>query len=307
MNDDLGIDISSTKLPYIACRGSKPVIIHKSKVEVANTLIPRYRTYIMFSGHGLTHLDLPGPLQETIDEIRTYDGSIKPLPAPEEFAKLVRSKYLSARTVDGVILDITQKRELIDEFIDGEFLKTDIAQYSFENLMTGLEVRWNDLVELQARNLLRGRILILKTGWERLAERDMDISDPYFEFRHPYLVHPYLTMDTLRKILDEGVEGVGTDAYCLENPAYFTIGRSVPEYASHYLERFATHNRKQFLPVLVTLLTEFKVYLKNLRGLYQKELQTVPREYICGKSTIVPVDFGDTDMCLAKVFFKREV
>jgi len=138
----------------------------------------------------------------------------------------------------------------------------------------------------------------LKTLGSRL-----DYSNSYFELRHPYLIHPYLSETLLSKLIDKyGIAGIGSDTYCLENPMRFSQKHNIPPFARNYYKKF-NEAKDPYPPILVKLLTERLLYICNLKNL---ALFNNNLKLIYGKITIIPFPFGNRDSNLVRVFFKNE-
>jgi kynurenine formamidase len=291
------IELSCTDIKYTPCRGNMPSYTIKYPINLGQSVA----SAVFFSVHSITHFDLPWTIEDRIKDIREKDSDVRPLPMPEEINE-VMIEYNKIKLFDTVVIDITNKlTEMKKKYIDEEtkYIHSDLDEFKFRDLMDSLMITPEDLEEVPEE--LDDRFILFKTGWKDLNPRVVNLTNPYFELRHPYLIPPYLEYDTMKWLVkDKGIKGIGSDSYGLENSIYQTNPHYLPKYAKEY---YYNYKKPTFPPVLVTLMSERRYYLKNLRHF---EHIITKKGYALGKIHIIPFSLGNRDANLARVFFRTE-
>lgn len=297
---DLGKEISSTSLKYPVFRGNRSPLI--TRVERDAPLEPS--SFIAFSIHNMTHMDLPWCIEDKIEEIKINNPRIGSLPEIAEIDNVVK-RYANIMQLDTVIINISKKREFLEGYLDREtgFIRGDITSDSFDELMARLEITERDL-KGQLGNL-RGKFVIFHTDYDLFWRRATNFSNPYFELRHPYLIHPYMLYDNLlSKLIDDlDVKGIGSDTYGLESPLHFIHRHIIPNYAKNFYS-ILKETRLPYRPVLAKLMLNNKIYIKNLKNIDQISNIYNDDKWAKGVATIIPFALGNRDANLVRVFFK---
>lgn len=300
---DYGIELSFLTLKYPTYRGNTPAIL--TSIGREGALQPY--TYMAFSVHSLSHMDLPWCIETQIEEMRRFDPTLKPLPKPERMNEVMKF-YSTIKVFKTVVIDITDKQKKLMKYVSGnsEVLKSDISSDSFEDLMQVLKITKKDIEEKISLDKLTGKFILFKTNYDLFSGRAADFSNSYFEFRYPYLLAPYFEYgeNLLTQMIDElKIAGIGSDSYGLENPIYFVNRHNLPRYAIDYYEKYNRRRKLPFAPVLAKLMTEQKYYLKNLKNL--RKIKT-DKYYAFGELTVIPFAFGNRDANGVRAFFRGE-
>lgn len=297
---DLGKEISSTSLKYPVFRGNCSPLI--TSIERDAPLEPS--SLVAFSIHNMTHMDLPWCLENKIEELKSINPRIGSLPDISEIDNVIK-RYANIMQFDTIIIDISMKRKFLEGYLDREtgFIRRDITSDSFDELMARLEITERDLMG-QISNL-KEKFVIFHTGYDLFWRRATNFSNPYFELRHPYLVHPYMLSENLlsKLIYDLDIEGIGSDTYGLESPLHFIHRHIIPNYAKNFYNTFRT-SRLPYRPVLTKLMLKNKIYIKNLKNIDQIRNIYANDKWAKGVTTIIPFALGNRDANLIRVFFK---
>jgi len=184
------------------------------------------------------------------------------------------------------------------------YIKSDISPDRFNELMSILEIRIDDMKMPidKLKDNLKDKFIIFKTGFDKFWKVSQNYSNPYFELRYSYLVHPYMSKELINKLIYEcSIEGIGSDSYGLENPLHFINKDSIPPYANLLYKDFKFKNIK-YRPVITRLMTERKLYIKNLKNIDIEIDKT--KGFIEGKLTIIPFALGNRDANVVRAFFR---
>lgn len=301
-SNELGIEISNISFKYPVFRGNHSAFL----AETYRQVLPQNPTsFIAFSIHNLSHMDLPWCIENQIDEILKNDKNVRPIPSLDEISDLMED-YSKVKEYDSIIIDISDKRDHLEKFLDLQknYIRNDISPDSFFELMKKLEISMNDMKvpidELEEK--LKNKFIIFKTGFDKFWKISQNYSNPYFELRYSYLIHPYISAELINKlILEYHIEGIGSDTYGLENPLHFINKESIPPYANLLYTEFKLKNIK-YRPVITRLMTERKVYIKNLKNI-TIEIDKA-KGFIEGKLTVIPFALGNRDANVVRVFFR---
>ncbi len=294
MDIEQAIDLTETRVPYTMCRGNPGFTTYSARNY---TELQTY-SVVSFSIHALTHCELPWCIEEQMKEIRAKSKKLhlKDLPPHEEMNEVLKD-YAKVVKFDAVVIDLTYKRDrLRKEFVDREsgHIYEELDSHRFGDLMKLLKITRDDFSKIEDSRL-QDKFLLFRTGWTDFNLRTVDLNNPYFELRHPYLCNPYLDTDLARwLVLDKGVKGMGSDSYGLDNPICYCHPHYVPKYARTYY--YDTEQAPEVRCVLSLLVTERRYYLKNLLNLDKITTNE-------GELLIIPFVLGTRDANLAKVFF----
>lgn len=72
---------------------------------------------------------------------------------------------------------------------------------------------------------IENKVLLINTGWTDFIPRYKDLSAPFWDAFHPYLLHPYLDNQALKFLSNKKVIGLGVDSTSLEFPLQAAIER----------------------------------------------------------------------------------
>ena len=300
-NHDLGIELSNLSLMYPVFRGNYPGI----KTSIQRQILPLSpASFVAFSIHNLSHIDLPWCIEGQKDEIiRSGDKIAENLLDLRKIEKIM-SFYSKIFIENSVVIDITSKKQLLEKYIESEngLISRDISGDQFYELMNNLEIVEKDLIHPISH--FRDKILIFKTNYNIYFSKSNDYNSSYFELRYPYLTHPYINEDLLLKLInDYQIKGLASDTYGLENPLYFINQHEIPAYAKYYYKK-KRNKLKRYRPVLSNLMANQKIYAKNLKNL--EKIDTEARKYAYGLLTIIPFPLGNRDGNAVRVFFKED-
>ena len=138
-----------------------------------------------------------------------------------------------------------------------------------------------------------------KSNYDQFCRNALNFANPYFELRHPYLLHPYISERLILSLIEDyHIAGIGSDTYGLENPLIFSNERFLPPFSKDLFKS----RKKSIRPlVLAKLMTYRKIYIKNLKNIPE----TGNKSFKKGKITIIPLVLGNIDANICRVFLKE--
>ena len=181
------------------------------------------RYELKFSAHSVTHFDLPWALPP----VSTHT-MIPSLDKPKA-ATLLRA-YMEPFWEEAVVLDFRNRVKLVEKLEDKRsgLLKWNKPEPDhILSVLEKLKISLEDIKRAVGGNLdkLRGKLVLIWTGWiPRFVPRDLYCDHPFYEGMHPFLVHPFLSTNAARSLVDRdcvGVAGVCSDTSNLEFPLDF--------------------------------------------------------------------------------------
>jgi hypothetical protein len=122
-------------------------------------------------------------------------------------------------------------------------------------------------------NSLDNKIVCFKTLWDTfLVNSHPDLSHPYWNSFHPYLLHPFLDLDAVEYLNSLNILGIATDTPGIDCPLYDVVDRfSIPELIQLRNAVFSGKSPlinlapdKRFRLVHHSFLSMSKHYIKNL-------------------------------------------
>jgi kynurenine formamidase len=298
-----GIELSSFEIQrYVPIRGKLPGEVFEYKPEK----IPNLYSRIHFCPHSVTHMDLPWGIEK--DSLQTaQDGEgVGTIPERPEERIALMEHYSRIEFPETLVLDFSSKADcvkkgyidsrtgLIDEGIDGN---------AFEKLMSFLEIKTTeDILALASEGEIRHKFLIIVTNWaDEFSRTSHSLDNPFFELRHPYLVYPFLSFETIKWLVNvEKIQGIACETPGIDNPAYYSTPHFAPLYASKYLDNL----KPAFRPVSTVTLTNGLYYIMHLANTnLLKEKGILESNRCFGTTCIIPISLGLRDANLVKVIF----
>ncbi len=289
------------------CRQDRPSIVN----ETRSPHVFQVYSDVAFSIHSVTHIDLPGAVGPEEEQAMLSDPNMKHVPSiPRDPEKIVETLefYSKTQIFDSVVLDFSARAKEFNEryvnSVDG-LIYQDIDENVFNNLIRSLEIDFEeDLLRLTTESEIRGKFVIIKTGWgEEFDTMSSNLANPYFFFRHPFLTHPFLNQRTAKWLVENcQIRGIGCDSPGIDNPMYYTRPHFLPAYTKSYYYSIFQKESPKFRPTSLFLLCNRLHYVKDLDN-----LRFLNGDKCFGTLCIIPVSFNLRDANLVKVFFKKEL
>jgi kynurenine formamidase len=267
---------------------------------------------VHLSPHSVTHMDLPWALARMSPDYASLAGQ-----------KLRMARYTTTLVFDAIVLDLRDKQR----FLEGALASTPLGEFKpvrrlepeeVRDLNTDLLITRRDILgALQgAENptrehlALKERFVVLHTGWrERYAKGWHDLSNPAWEFLHPYLTHPYLNDETADWLVRCGIKGIGIDSSNMECPLYMLDPDLAPKYAEVQREywRKTVSSNGLFEPVHGRILRSGTLLVESL-AIYSRDLDPYYRGHLIrGKLWSFPLHIRNLpDSCLTSIIFEPE-
>jgi kynurenine formamidase len=230
-------------------------------------------------------------------------SEIEELPAPLRMRmremykrrKDLMKKFYAPMLCPCAVIDLRRKLDIIldrreipyDPAIDTDTL--DISEDAFIQLHKDLEIASEDLAPLSGA--IKGKIVLFRTGWEQFQTGD-SYNHPRWEAWSLYLTYPYLGESGTKFILNEGVEGVGSDTADLEDPLFYVLkNKSRQPYLT--LRTFKETQLSEYRPLHTNLLSEGKWLLEGLSNL--KSIPCETNKTCFGYLLICPFPVGSEE------------
>jgi kynurenine formamidase len=204
-------------------------------------------------------------------------------------------------------LDFSEKCKIIKDCLDHEtgHIRSDLEEEGFEKLMRSLEITRNDIENSLNDSGLKesdisGSLLVLRTDWRKnFGARVSDLNNQFFEFRHPFLINPFLELETIKWLVEDinpQLKGIGTDSPSLNDPICYIRPESLPRYSRRYYNKYKKYS---FRPFSIYVLNNYKYYIKNMVNLGKCQANGI----IPAKTLLIPFYLNLRDACPAKLYF----
>jgi kynurenine formamidase len=249
-------------------RGRRTPFILQEEFESRDRARSEKSASVFFSLHIATHADLPFALYWDAIE---FLGEVLPEKMKEKMRTLTKKrdkmmkKYYMPHVYPCTVLDLTSKFKLVNAIIEAsqqDVVKKetlDIGEEAYRHLHKMLEISEKNLSPLSGK--VEGNIVLFRTNWE--AFRMADLYSPNWEAWSAYLTHPYLGKEGTAFLLDQKVEGVGSDAPNIEDPLYYIS--HVGSYQASLIRKLAKEvDLLPYRPVHTLFLLENKWLLEGV-------------------------------------------
>ena len=223
------IDLTSYMTKGLAARGTLAPNI------LTNPALNAKRSFSVVSAsiHSTTHIEFPWTFRtENIVESDYPEGECPFPPLADPSAEEILKDYHRTKVFRALIIDFSERNTIIENALsnhgiaelDGipQLLSPDMPSKEYDTLLEELCISFDSIAaKLPTTRLLSGTFLAIYTGWERWRPSFKNIDHPFFEAVHPFLLHPYLDETSIQRLLNAGIEGLGTDTYGSECPLYY--------------------------------------------------------------------------------------
>jgi len=135
---DLGTEISSINIKYPVFRGNHASFMSSNDGDLS--LYPN--NFISFSIHNMTHMDLPGCIENQITKINQNSAQTQVADIMKDYSRIIET--------NAYIVDISKKELFLSRFIDKDtgFISRELEGHSFIEIMNQLEIKRDDLEPL---------------------------------------------------------------------------------------------------------------------------------------------------------------
>ena len=287
-------------------------------------------TNVSFCIHNVTHCDLPwqidwGRVLSMNEKVELYSSlfdrteliSLANRLLDNDLKKVDMEQYLNPASFPCVIWDITDRQEILEKYLDSNerdssimpmyvrpTLEPVVAAKMFEDLKISVDILAKTFST--AKNPLKGKFLIFKTGWINRFEPQADfrnLNNPLFEAWHAFLTYPYLDEESVRFLISEGVCGIGSDSIGLETPLFYVDPQS-HNFQGYLRSISKIETQAPWGPVHLGFLAHKIFLLESLTNLEGVEMKA--NELVNGTLFLFPLPLGVEDAVLERVFFEPE-
>jgi len=202
----------------IRYRRTLPTTVYSSRLTPDKE---QYVSELAVSPHSVTHIDLP-----------YGDRPAESFPfrlAPAEMQEIV--PYQRPRTMPALVIDLAFLQREIEKRLGTRsaaqcrvpsgtlWLADDGSLKPLVDLIGALRITAQHLQTWIPNDFsLAGAAIIFRTGWQRFAPPDYDLSHPLWLCWHPHHISPYLDASAINLLLERGIELVGSDTHSLDSP-----------------------------------------------------------------------------------------